>query len=313
MTSLRVAFAGTPEVAIPTLRAIAESRHELIGVITRPDAPTGRGRRMTPSAVAQAADELDVPLLKPMSLVDPTIDAVMGSWKPDVIIVVAYGLLIPSRLLALPRLGWVNAHFSALPHWRGAAPVQYAIAQGDSTIAVTTFRIEEGLDTGPVLGQSDPVSIGNREDAGHLLGRLALVAVDVVLETLDALAVGTAIQTPQAHADSTYAPRISTDEARIDWSQPVDVVDRWIRACTPAPGAWTTVGGRRIGIGTPSSVHHDDSVAPARIVAEKHRVLVGALGGYLELDSVQPMGKKQMSAPDWVRGFRDEPPREFNT
>ena len=312
MSSLRVAFAGTPEVAVPTLKALAASTHQVVGVLTRPDAPTGRGRRIQPSAVAQAAEQLELPIAKPASLVGPDAQVLLEAWDPDVVVVVAYGLLIPRPLLALARLGWINAHFSALPRWRGAAPVQYAIAHGDRSIQVTTFRIEEGLDTGPILGQSAAVAIGDREDSGQLLERLSITAIDVVLETVNALAAGTANPVPQSADHATYAPRITTADARIDWNQPVETADRWIRACTPSPGAWSTVHGNRIGIATPLQVVIDSAAVPGGIIAQKNRVLVGANGGYLELGLVQPMGKKQMSAADWARGYRDAVPASFD-
>lgn len=312
MSSLRVAFSGTPEVAVPTLMALAASTHTLVGVLTRPDAPTGRGRRIQPSAVAQAAEQLELPIAKPASLTGPDAQVLLEAWNPDVVVVVAYGLLVPKSLLTLPRLGWINAHFSALPRWRGAAPVQYAIAQGDRTISVTTFVIEEGLDTGPILGQTPPVAIEDREDAGQLLARLSLTAPQLVLDTVDALAAGTTKPVAQSTEHATYAPRITTADARIDWSRPVETVDRWIRACTPSPGAWTAVQGNRIGITTPRQVVIDSAAVPGGIIAEKNRVLVGAQGGYLELGSVQPMGKKHMSAADWARGYRDAVPATFD-
>jgi len=313
VSSLRIVFAGTPEVAVPTLRTLVASNHEVVGVLTRPDAPTGRGRRMQASAVAQAADDLDLPRVQPASLSESDARQVLESWHPDVVVVVAYGLLIPPSLLDLPQLGWINAHFSALPRWRGAAPVQYAIAHGDPTIAVTTFRIEQGLDTGPILRQSSPISIGNREDAGGLLTRLSVVAGTLVVDTLDGLAGGATNAVRQSTNDATYAPRITPDDAHIDWTQQVDVVDRWIRACTPAPGAWSMVHGTRMRLGSPIGVIHDAAAIPAVIVVEKNRVLVGARGGYLELGGVQPMGKKEMSAPDWVRGFRGRAPERFDS
>lgn len=312
MSSLRVVFAGTPEVAVPTLKALAASTHQVVGVLTRPDAPTGRGRRIQSSAVAQAAEQLELPIAKPASLAEPDAQELLEKWNPDVVVVVAYGLLIPKPLLTLPRLGWINAHFSELPRWRGAAPVQYAIAHGDRTICVTTFGIEEGLDTGPILGQSPPVAIEDREDAGQLLARLSLTAPQLVVDTVDALAAGTTKPVAQSTDHATYAPRITPADARIDWNQPVEVVDRWIRACTPAPGAWSSVQGNRIGITTPRHVVIDSAAVPGSIIAEKKRVLAGAQGGYLELDSVQPMGKKQMPAADWARGYRGVVPAAFD-
>ena len=313
MTPLRVVFAGTPDVAVPTLEALARSSHEVVGVISRPDAPAGRGRHVRPSAVASAALSTGLPLVRPVTLADGAFDDVLDEWSPDLVVVVAYGLLIPERLLAHPRGGWINAHFSALPRWRGAAPIQHAIAAGDPTIAVTTFRIDAGLDTGPVLRQSEEIAIGDREDAGHLLGRLAGVAARVVVQTVDDCAQDALTPTPQAATGITYAPRISSDDAHIDWRSPAEVVDRWIRACTPAPGAWSSVTGSRLRIGTPTNVVRDVDAVPGAIIAEKSRVLVGAAGGYVELGLVQPTGKKSMPAADWARGFHGTPPPGFDT
>ena len=313
MTPLRVVFAGTPEVAVPTLEALARSSHQVVGVITRPDAPAGRGRRMRPSPVASAAIAAGLPLVRPATLADGAFDDVLDEWSPDLVVVVAYGLLIPERLLGHPRGGWINAHFSALPRWRGAAPVQHAIAAGDSTIAVTTFRIDAGLDTGPILRQSETIHITEREDAGHLLDRLAGVAAHVVIHTVDDLAQGALAPRPQPAEGVTYAPRISSDDARVDWSLPVEVVDRWIRACTPAPGAWSSVADSRLRIGAPTSVVRDPQAVPGSIIVEKSRVLVGAAGGYVELGLVQPTGRKSMPAADWARGFHGAPPAGFDT
>lgn len=313
MTPLRVVFAGTPDVAVPTLEALARSSHQVVGVITRPDAPAGRGRRMRPSPVASAAISADLPLVRPATLSGGAFDDVLDEWSPDLVVVVAYGLLIPERLLGQPRAGWINAHFSALPRWRGAAPVQHAIAAGDSTIAVTTFRIDPGLDTGPILRQSEAIDVGNREDAGHLLGRLADVAARVVVQTVDGLAQDALTPTPQPAVGITYAPRITSDDARIDWQLTVEVVDRWIRACTPAPGAWSSVVGSRLRIGTPTSVVRDLEAVPGAIIVEKSRVLVGSAGGCVELGLVQPTGKKAMPAADWARGFHGAPPARFDT
>ena len=313
MTPLRVVFAGTPEVAVPTLEALARSSHQVVGVITRPDAPAGRGRRMRPSPVASAAISADLPLVRPATLSGGAFDDVLDEWSPDLVVVVAYGLLIPERLLGQPRAGWINAHFSALPRWRGAAPVQHSIAAGDSTIAVTTFRIDAGLDTGPILRQSETIHITEREDAGHLLDRLAGVAAHVVIHTVDDLAQGALAPRPQPAEGVTYAPRISSDDARVDWSLPVEVVDRWIRACTPAPGAWSSVADSRLRIGAPTSVVRDPQAVPGSIIVEKSRVLVGAAGGYVELGLVQPTGRKSMPAADWARGFHGAPPAGFDT
>lgn len=312
MTGLRVVFAGTPDVAVPTLEALVESEHDVVGVITRPDAPAGRGRHLKPSAVCDAAEKLALPTIKPASLKDRAVLDALHGWNADIVVVVAFGLLIPTSLLEIPRLGWINAHFSALPRWRGAAPVQRAIAHGDRTIAVTTFRIEEGLDTGPILMQSPPTDIGDREEAGALLARLADVAARLVVMTVDGLTGGSITPSEQPVDGATYASRITARDARVDWSRPVGEVDRWIRACTPEPGAWSLIDGNRLRIGPPASVVIDPQAQPGRITAEKSAVRVGAQGGYLELGWVQPMGKKAMPAPDWARGFRGVVPEGFD-
>lgn len=312
MTGLRVVFAGTPDVAVPTLEALVESEHDVVGVITRPDAPAGRGRHLKPSAVCDAAEKLALPTIKPASLKDRAVLDALHGWNADIVVVVAFGLLIPTSLLEIPRLGWINAHFSALPRWRGAAPVQRAIAHGDRTIAVTTFRIEEGLDTGPILMQSPPTDIGDREEAGALLARLADVAARLVVMTVDGLTGGSITPSEQPVDGATYASRITARDARVDWSRPVGEVDRWIRACTPEPGAWSLIDGNRLRIGPPASVVIDPQAQPGRITAEQSAVRVGAQGGYLELGWVQPMGKKAMPAPDWARGFRGVVPEGFD-
>lgn len=309
--TLRIVFAGTPDVAVPCLQALIASQHEVVGVLTKPDAPAGRGRRVHPSAVSGAARQAGLPLSTPVSS-DEIHDALVR-WTPDVVAVVAYGVLIPPGLLRLPRFGWVNAHFSALPRWRGAAPVQHAIAHGDDSICVTTFRIDEGLDTGPVLLRSDPIDIGPREDAGSLLERLSSIAAGLVVATMDGLARGELQAVPQAAEGVSLAPRIRVLDARIDWTRPVEVVDRWIRACTPAPGAWTSVGESRVRIGVPREIRHEPAAVPGEVIASKSQVLVGARGGHLVLGAVQSTGGRWMSAPDWARGYREHVPRRFDT
>ena len=301
---VRVVFAGTPDVAVPSLRALIDSEHDVVGVISRPDARAGRGRTLQPSPVSLAADESGIEIRKPRSLTD---DAdFLREWRPDVVAVVAYGVLIPTVLIDAPPSGWINAHFSLLPAWRGAAPVQHAIAHGDELTGVTTFRIDAGLDTGPILMESAPVIIGEREDSGSLLARLAPIGADLLVRTIDALAAGDAALTPQPEQGVSLAPRITTDDARIRWNQPVHTVDRWVRACTPAPGAWTVIDGERLRVGVPDAAVADASAQPGRIEVSKSSVQIGCTGGYLVLGDVQPKGKKAMPARDWVRGFRGD-------
>ncbi len=310
MNPLRVIFAGTPQVAVPALRAVHNSVHSVVAVLTKPDARAGRGRTLRPSAVSQAAHELHLPVQTPHSLIDATseIAELIDREQVDVVAVVAYGLLVPPALLDLPRFGWVNVHFSELPRWRGAAPVQHAIANGDESISATTFRIEAGLDTGPVLMRSSRIPIEPRDDSGRLLERLAPIGAELLVNTLDSLASDSVLPVPQAGEGASLAPSLTTDDARIDWAQPVGEVDNRIRGCTPAPGAWTTVDGARLRIGAPVAVHPDASATPGQLVIDKHSVKVGAQGGFVELGMVQPHGGKQMAAPDWARGLRSANP-----
>jgi len=302
VTSLRLAFAGTPQVAVPALEALLASQHEVVAVLTKPDAPAGRGRALQPSAVASVARDLGLDVHTPERL-DAFADT-LREWDLDAVAVVAYGLLVPASLLDVPRTGWINAHFSKLPRWRGAAPVQYAIAHGDATTAVTTFRIDSGLDTGPILLTSPEVAIGEREDAGQLLARLAPIGAELLVETMDALAAGVVRPTEQASDGVLLAPRIDVADARIDWSRSAIDIDRAIRACTPAPGAWTTFAGERLRIGVPAAVTSSAPTEPGGIHVEGKKVLIATADGSLELDQVQPAGKKQMPADAWIRGLR---------
>ena len=302
--TVRVVFAGTPDVAVASLVALEESSHEVVGVLTRPDAPAGRGRRLRASPVKMHAEEAGIEVRTPANLQrEPT---VLGDWAPDVVAVVAYGLLIPESLLTVPRFGWVNAHFSLLPAWRGAAPVQHAIGAGQTHTGVTTFSIDEGLDTGPILMYSDPVLIGDREDAGALLARLAIVGATLLVSTIDAMAGGELHPAVQDSVGVSLSPRISSDDARVNWSGDVLEVDRWIRACTPDPGAWTVIDGQRVSIGTPQAVVVDESASPGVIHVEKSHVTIGARGGFIVLGQIQATGKKTTAAADWARGYRGE-------
>ena len=240
---MRVLFAGTPEAAVPSLRALLESEHEVVGVLTRPDSRSGRGRRLFPSPARVVAEEAGVPVLTPRGLRDPEVArGRWPSWPLRPAPVVAYGALVPPSLLDLPRHGWVNLHFSLLPAWRGAAPVQHAIMAGDTMTGATTFLLEEGLDTGPVLGTlTEPIRA--TDTAGHLLDRLAVAGAGLLVATLDALAAGDLQPQPQPGDGVSLAPKLSVEDARIRWERPAYAVDRQIRGCTPAPGAWTTFRG----------------------------------------------------------------------
>lgn len=301
---MRLLFAGTPEVALPSLEALLASRHEVVAVLTRPDARAGRGRRTRPSPVKERALDAGLEVLTPASARDPELREQVAALGVDCAPVVAYGALLPPELLAVPRHGWVNLHFSVLPAWRGAAPVQHAILAGDEVTGASTFLIEPGLDTGPVLGTLTE-TIRPRDTAGDLLGRLAVAGAQLLVATLDAIEDGTARPIPQPAEGVSHAPRITVADARIRWEHPSIAVDRRIRACTPAPGAWTTLpDGSRLKVAPVLPVPEVDVLSPGQIRATKSEVLVGTGSGAVRLGDVAPAGKRFMPAPDWARGLR---------
>ncbi len=308
---MRVVFAGTPEVAVPSLEAVAASRHDLVGVVTRPDAPAGRGRRLVASPVAQRAEVLGVPVLKPGHPRDPEFQAALRAWAPDCCPVVAYGALLPQSALDIPPHGWVNLHFSVLPAWRGAAPVQHALWAGDEVTGATTFRIVEAMDAGPTFGVMTE-AVRPLDTAGDLLGRLAEGGAGLLVATLDGIEDGTLEARPQPDDGVSLAPKITVDDARVDWTEPAAAVDRRVRACTPAPGAWSTHEGERIKLGpvTPDPDHA--ALAPGELAVTKRDVLVGTATDPVRLGAVKAFGKKQMAAPDWARGVRLEPGARFD-
>jgi methionyl-tRNA formyltransferase len=305
---MRVVFAGTPDVALPALDAIAASKHDLVGVVTRPDAPAGRGRRLTASPVAQRAEELGVPVLKPIKPRDPEFLDDLRALHPECCPVVAYGALLPQSALDIPPLGWVNLHFSVLPAWRGAAPVQHAIRAGDEVSGATTFRIVKELDAGPTFGVMTE-TIRPDDTAGDLLARLAEGGAGLLLATLDGIADGSLEAREQPADGVSFAPKIEVDDARIDWSAPSAAVDRQIRACTPFPGAWTTYEGERVKIGPVTLV--DAALGPGILEVTKSAVLVGTAAGAARLGEVKPHGRRQMAAADWARGVQFAPGAAF--
>ncbi len=301
---MRVVFAGTPEVAVPALDAIAASRHELVGVVTRPDAPSGRGRRLVASPVAQRAEELGVPVLKPDHPRDPDFQAALAALRPDACPVVAYGALLPQSALDLVPHGWINLHFSVLPSWRGAAPVQHSLWAGDEVTGATTFRIVKALDAGPVFGVMTE-TIRPTDTAGDLLARLAEGGAGLLVQTLDGIEDGTLEAREQPEDGVSFAPKILVDDARIDWTHPAAAIDRQVRACDPAPGAWSTFEGERIKIGPVRPVDREP-LEPGVLEVTKNAVYVGTATSPVELGQVKAFGKKQMAAADWARGVRLE-------
>ena len=309
---LRLLFAGTPAPAIPSLEALLDSGHEIVAVLTRPDAPAGRGRRVSRSAVAERADDAGLPVWQPRSPREPEFLARLAGLGVDCAPVVAYGALVPPAALGIPRHGWVNLHFSLLPAWRGAAPVQRAIMAGDEVTGASTFRLEVGLDTGPVYGTVTE-TIGPRDTAGDLLGRLAVSGARLLVATLDGVAAGTLEPRPQPTEGISLAPRIEPAEARVDWSLPAHVVDRRIRGLTPAPGAWTTWRGARLRLGPVEPVSAPHPLATGELSAGADGVLVGTGRGVVRLGSVQPAGKRMQPAADWARGARPQPGERVGT
>ncbi|MEH6792695.1 MAG: methionyl-tRNA formyltransferase [Rhodococcus sp. (in: high G+C Gram-positive bacteria)] len=299
---MRVVFAGTPEPAVPSLRRLLESeRHEVIAVVTRPDAAAGRGRKTMRSPVGQLADERGIPVFTPAKPSDPDFVSQLTELAPDVCPVVAYGALLPQPVLDIPRFGWINLHFSLLPAWRGAAPVQAAIAAGDEITGASTFLLDAGMDTGPVLGVVTE-RVRATDTTGDLLTRLASSGADLLAATLDAIEDGTASAHPQPEDGISYASKVSVDAARIDWTRSAAFVDRHIRSVTPAPGAWTTIGELRVKIAP--TTRSEDTLAPGEIAVRKSGVHIGTGTTAVVLGDVQPQGKKLMKALDWARGAR---------
>jgi len=300
---VRVVFAGTPEPALPSLDAIAASGHELVGVVTRPDAPAGRGRRLVASPVAQRAEELGVPVLKPEHPRDAEFQDALRALAPDACPVVAYGALLPQSALDVPVHGWVNLHFSLLPAWRGAAPVQHALWAGDPITGATTFRIVKALDAGPTFGVMTE-RVRPTDTAGDLLGRLAQGGAELLVRTLDGIEDGSLEAREQPADGVSLAPKITVEDARVLWSQAASQVDRQVRACTPAPGAWTSYDGERVKLGPVAVEAGVEPLPPGELAVSKHAVLVGTATQPVRLGEVQAFGKKQMPAADWARGVR---------
>jgi len=306
---MRLVFAGTPEVALPSLDALVASSHEVVGVITRPDAPAGRGRTLVPSPVRVRAQEHGIPVLTPRTPRDPDFQAQLRTLAPDCCPVVAYGALVPRAALDIPVHGWVNLHFSLLPAWRGAAPVQHAIRSGDEVTGATTFLLEEGLDTGPVYGVMTE-TIQPSDTSGELLGRLATAGAGLLVATLDGIASGDLVAKPQPAEGVSHAPKVEVEDAHVDWARPAVAIDRLIRSCTPAPGAWTSFRGERLKLGPLGPAPYPpltDSLGPGELLVTKSAVYAGTATGPVRLGLVRAHGKKEMAAADWARGMRIEP------
>jgi methionyl-tRNA formyltransferase len=325
---MRVVFAGTPRAAVPSLEAILRSRHQVAAVLTRPDAPAGRGRRPAISPVAERAAEAGLELLKPARARDPEFLARLRAIAPDCCPVTAYGAVLPQSALDIPPQGWVNLHFSLLPAWRGAAPVQHAVLHGDDITGATTFRIVKELDAGPVFGVvTEPIRPD--DTAGDLLGRIAVSGAELLVATLDGIESGELRPQPQPADGVSLAPKIGVADARVDWTRPAVAIGRLIRACTPAPGAWTELDGTRLklgpvteaagpgepgtsrlGPGDPGTSRLGPGepgtprLGPGELRVDRSGVLAGTGTGPVRLGEVQPAGKRRMTAGEWARGLR---------
>jgi methionyl-tRNA formyltransferase len=307
---MRLVFAGTPETAVPSLEALLASRHEVVAVLTRPDAPAGRGRHVEPSPVALRAAQAGIEVLRPQKARDPEFLDRLRALSPDCCPVTAYGALLPQPALDIPPRGWVNLHFSLLPAWRGAAPVQRAILHGDDVTGASTFELVAAMDAGPVYGVlTEPV--WPADTTGSLLERLAVAGATLLVATLDGIEDGTLTAIPQPAEGISIAPKVTVADAEVDWKLPALAVDRLIRACTPDPGPWTSLDDARIKVGplasSAPSTQPDppalSGLAPGEILVEKKGVLVGTGTHPVRLGDVQAPGKRRMPAADWARGL----------
>jgi methionyl-tRNA formyltransferase len=301
---VRLVFAGTPEPAVPSLARLVESpRHDVVAVLTRPDAASGRRGKPSPSPVARFAAEHDIPVLRPSKPNSDEFIHELAALEPECCAVVAYGALLREGLLAVPEHGWINLHFSLLPAWRGAAPVQAAIAAGDTVTGATTFQIEPALDSGPVYGVVTE-TVRPTDTTGELLKRLSVSGAALLATTLDGIADGTLTPVPQPPDGVTIAPKVTVEEARVRWDLPAHVVERRIRAVTPNPGAWTMIADLRVKVGPVAPAETAEALPPGAIRVERKAVLVGTGSQPVALGVVQPPGKKPMDAADWARGAR---------
>lgn len=303
---MRLVFAGTPQAAVPSLTALLDSKHTVTAVVTRPDAPSGRGQKLAASPIARQAAEAGLEVLRPARPSDPAFLARLAEIGPDCCPVVAYGGLIPKAALTIPPNGWVNLHFSLLPAWRGAAPVQHAILHGDEITGATTFRLVAELDAGPVYGVvTEPV--GALDTAGDLLARLSVAGADLLVATLNGIESGDLRAEPQPQDGISLAPKLARADGRVNWNQPALAIDRLVRACTPTPGAWTTFNDAFVKVwpvtrvAGPSAA--DGGQAPGEIRVAGRRVMVGTGTTPVELGNVQQEGKRQMPAAAWARGI----------
>jgi methionyl-tRNA formyltransferase len=303
---LSLIFAGTPEFSVPALEALIASPHRVLAVYTQPDRPAGRGQQVTMSAVKQCALRHELPVEQPQTLKDAAAVERLAQWSADLMIVVAYGLLLPKAVLETPRLGCVNIHASLLPRWRGAAPIQRAIQAGDKETGVTIMQMDVGLDTGPMLLER-VTPIGARETAATLHDRLAALGAEAIVEAIDAIAAGTVTSRAQPQEGATYAAKIRKDEALIDWTKPAVEIDRLVRAFNPWPIAETRWNAQQLRVWEASPVGTKTSAAPGTVIATSAAGIDVSTGdAVLRLTRVQAAGRKAMPAADFLKANRPE-------
>lgn len=301
---LNIVFAGTPAFALPALESLLRSRHRLVAVYTQPDRPAGRGRQLQPSPVKESALRHDVPVEQPLTLRDDSAREKLAGYQPDVMVVVAYGLILPPVVLGTPRLGCINIHASLLPRWRGAAPIQRALLAGDRQTGVAIMRMEAGLDTGPIFKER-VIDIGPSDTAGALHDKLAALGADALLEVLEELIAGTLQAHPQSEVGVTYARKIVKEEAVIDWSKPALEIDRLVRAFNPVPGAETTWRGQQLKVWQAEPASLDGDALPGTVVsADGDGIVVATGSGAMKLARVQLAGRKATSAADFLNAHQ---------
>ena len=298
---MRIVFIGTGEIGVPALRALLTSEHEVLAVGTQPDKPVGREQRVEPPPIKKEIAKTKIPILQPARIKDPQVVEELRGLSPDVIVVAAYGQILPRELLEIPRLACLNLHASLLPRWRGAAPIQAAIAAGDRETGITVMYMAEGLDTGDILLQRS-VEILPNDAGGSLHNRLAQIAPEALLESLRLLAAASAPRIPQDNASATYAPKLKREHGKIDWSESAEEIERKIRAYNPWPGAFMKVDGQNLKIFSGSVI--DLTGRPGEILRSDKDLIVATGKGALSLAEVQLEGKRRMSAGEFLRGHR---------
>ena len=297
---MKVVIASSSPVAIPLISALnASSTHQLLGLLTNPDKATGRGMHVVANELATWTESLGINIQKPEN--NDELKKIIENIKPEIVITIAYGRIIPLELLEIPKYGWINVHFSLLPRWRGAAPVQWAILNGDKQTGITVFKLDKGMDTGPVyLEQATPIN--NDENSDGLLKRLSQIGSDLAIKSLELISEGVTPK-PQASIGITLAPKISKNDGKIDWTQSSDQVVNRFRALSSNPGVWSLLGELRIKIDSLVASSFVDQIKPADIVINGERLFVGVLDGVIEILILTPAGRSQMSAAEFIRGL----------